>query len=110
MDDSRIDTQLTEWAEGDFSTQLIVDLNGVKINRKRDLESSYPPEEDPQDIPTEDELESESGKKRKRNPGKQKTRKNGSEKQKIINGNTFFIRCSTSYGYYKLSIKRSYSE
>lgn len=89
LDDSRIDTQLTEWAEGDFSTQLVADLDRVTIGRKRDLESSYPPEENPQDIPTEDELAPESGKKRKRNPGKQKTRKNGSEKQKIINGNTF---------------------
>lgn len=109
MDSSRVDTQLTEWlegpvservqgdistewVEGDISTQLVVDLEKASIGRKRDLESTYPPDDDLQDIPTEDESEPEPGAKKRRQPGKQKTRPPGPGRPKIINGNTFFVR------------------
>lgn len=130
MDDSRVDTQLTEWlegpvservqgdistewVEGDISTQLIVDLEKASIGRKRDLESTYPPDDDLQDIPTEDELEPEPGKKKRRKPGKQKTRPAGPGRPKIINGNTFFSFFCSSFTLFllilNLSIKRRYS-
>lgn len=79
----------TEWAEGDISTQLIVDIVAASIGRKRDLESTYPPDDDPQDIPTEEQSEQETGKKRRRKVGKQKTRPAGPGRPKIINGNMF---------------------
>ena len=99
----------TEWAEGDISTQLVVDLVAASIGRKRELESTYPPDDDPQDIPTEDEFELEAGKKKRKKVGKQKTRPAGPGRPKIINGYTFYFLYNLLFNLYCACITKKVS-